>query len=542
MSEVSLVKCNSYDEIKLAIQKSINLLGGIDKFIQPQEKILLKPNLCDPIVPEKAATTHPYFIKAVIEIVKDAKAIPIIGELAAGNSKDRTRETFRVTGIEKIANETNTEIRNFQEENFVPREIQGYKVLEKTDFAEYLDEVDKIINLPKLKGHGVTYLTCAIKNFFGCVHPQEREYLHKNFSEVEKFSQGIVDIFSVIKPKINLNIVNAVVGMQGDESPSYGNPIKIGYVITGSDAVSVDAISSKLTGHRPLAIPLIYDAFKRKFGEADIRKIKVLGEELTSIKKFDKHSNYENRNKDRKSKEFVLQPKISKKCVKCGICFENCPVDAISGNKKSGFKINEEKCIQCYCCQEMCVHEAISLQKKWLVNKLAPYFDGKNLVQRDKKIPAKLTRLNPQSLDEFDPVDKLNLISFQIEESDLNQRTGEIIIDFLETLIKNNIDFKISRPLPKCLFKHKYKEIMDMYGLPENCFECFELFTFNEKNMAVSCNILNNRLGPRKDYFSKREDLSDYFNTFYKEMQIFEKCNNCIYKIRGQCDGLCFRR
>jgi uncharacterized protein (DUF362 family) len=541
MSEVSIIRCNSYDNIKSAIKKSIDLLGGLDKFIKPNQKILLKPNLCDPIPPEKAATTHPLFIKAVIELVKEQNAIPIIGEVSAGNSKGRTSQSFEICGINDIARETNTEIRNFQVEKFVPKDIKGYKILEKTDFAQALDEIDGIINLPKLKTHGITHLTIAIKNFFGCVHPLEREYLHKNFSEPKKFSQGLVDIFSVIKPKVVLNIGDAVVGMQGDEGPSYGETVEIGYVITGKDAVSVDAVSSKLTNHRPLAIPTTYDAYKRNLGEADLNKIQIKGDKLEINKKFRQHSIYLNRNKNKKTREFVLQPKITEKCVKCGVCFENCPVKAISGNKTKGFEINEDKCIQCYCCQEMCIHEAIKFEKKWLIDKIAPYIKGDYLIERDKKIKIKIHRLKLNDLNNFNASKNLNLISFKLTEDELSIETGKLIFNFLNKLNKKNINFRIIKPLPRCLFKHRYKHIKKRYNFLENCFECYELFHLNKNKMTVSCSNLNNRLGPKKEYFSDRKQIYEYFNTFYKQLKPLDRCKNCIYLIRGQCDGLCFR-
>jgi NADP-reducing hydrogenase subunit HndC len=47
------------------------------------------------------------------------------------------------------------------------------------------------------------------------------------------------------------------------------------------------------------------------------------------------------------------------KCKMCGLCFKNCPVDAISWEKKKPAFINLDKCIQCKTCIENCKFDAI---------------------------------------------------------------------------------------------------------------------------------------------------------------------------------------
>ena len=89
MKQVALVKCDSYDyrAVKKAVDKGIGLIGGIGKFAEKDEKILLKPNLLSSAVPEKCVTTHPAVLKAVAELFLSVGAEVSYGDSPpAGNS------------------------------------------------------------------------------------------------------------------------------------------------------------------------------------------------------------------------------------------------------------------------------------------------------------------------------------------------------------------------------------------------------------------------------------------------------------------------
>ena len=71
--KVALIKCDSYDlnKVKNAINRGIDLLGGIDAFIKDGDKILLKPNLLASESAEKSVTTHPIVFEAIISILQE---------------------------------------------------------------------------------------------------------------------------------------------------------------------------------------------------------------------------------------------------------------------------------------------------------------------------------------------------------------------------------------------------------------------------------------------------------------------------------------
>ncbi len=78
--EVGIVRCGNYKDVSRAVERVVALLGGIDRFVKPGSRVLIKPNMLAGKAPEKAVTTHPEVVRAVIRLVKAAGGIPTVGD------------------------------------------------------------------------------------------------------------------------------------------------------------------------------------------------------------------------------------------------------------------------------------------------------------------------------------------------------------------------------------------------------------------------------------------------------------------------------
>ncbi len=83
---------------------------------------------------------------------------------------------------------------------------------------------------------------------------------------------------------------------------------------------------------------------------------------LSTMKYF--YEEYEAHVKDKKCpagkcKKLITYEIDQNRCVRCGLCYINCPVEAISGSKAKGFVIDMEKCIKCGKCFEVCRFGAV---------------------------------------------------------------------------------------------------------------------------------------------------------------------------------------
>lgn len=347
--KVSIIKCNSYHKIKKAVERSVDLLGGFQKYIKKGDKVLLKPNLGFRRPPDSGFITNPQFVKAVAELIIEAGGKVLIGDICAGI--DNERNAFDITGLKDVAEQTGSKLIDLKKSGFIVKKIPNHHVIDRIGLAKKIFEVDYVINLPKLKTHHMTFLTGAVKNLFGCVHPELRLLLHLQFNNAD-FNRSLVDIYSIMKPVLKLNIMDAVDAIEGGFA-SMGNKKRVGMVLASEDAICLDTVSAVVTGHNPLQIPWMACISEKNSDLCNIKKIDILGEKIEDVivKDFKKHASVQ----EERSLELVLN---KDRCVKCSRCIKNCPVRAIEN-----YKIDNAKCIRCFCCEEVCPENAIEFVK-----------------------------------------------------------------------------------------------------------------------------------------------------------------------------------
>ena len=367
MKEVSFVNCKDYSKnsVYTAVKKSVDMIGGIKKFVKPKNKILIKVNCVNNKKPEHYSVTHPEIIRAVIKLVKEAKGIPSVGDSPAGFLKISNADA---TGIKKVCKEENTKIIDLETSRSIKNSKN--KKANKIVLAAELNNFDLIINVPKLKTHSLAVYTGAVKNLYGCVPGTIKMEYHAKFNTENEFGDFLLDLYNTVKPK--LTIMDAIVGMEGN-GPVSGDPIKTRFIAASDDALALDTAVTNFGGISS-KVPIIYLAKKRGWEQANLKKIKIIGKiKNFKLKLADVHAHMFARFflkyfKDLR-KIILAKPYVDKdKCIKCATCAKFCPVEAIT--MKGYPKFDYGKCIRCYCCHEVCPADAIYLRKNWLVNLL----------------------------------------------------------------------------------------------------------------------------------------------------------------------------
>jgi uncharacterized protein (DUF362 family)/NAD-dependent dihydropyrimidine dehydrogenase PreA subunit len=343
-------------------------LGGVSSLIEDGEEIVLKPNLLAGVPPEKAVTTHPAVFKAVAEIFKEAGARLFYGDSPALSKPKRAAQK---AGLQKIAYELGIPHADFETTVKVsyPDAILGKQL----NLAAGVLKGRRIISICKMKTHGLTRISGAVKNQFGCVPGFLKGEYHVKMPDIYNFSAILVDINNFLKPK--LFIMDGITAMEGN-GPRGGNPVDMKVLLFSTDAAALDSIFCKLIHLDPEFVPHLPIAEQAKLGNYRYERIEIVGDDIEAL--INKDFKVTRKPADRlpRSSNFptylknLISPKPVinyDKCKNCGSCVLQCPVSPKAldwpGKKKHKKPVySYKRCIRCYCCQEICPHEAITFK------------------------------------------------------------------------------------------------------------------------------------------------------------------------------------
>ena len=353
--KVSIVRVEGSD-VEAAVKEAVHLLGGIERFVGAEGSYLVKPNLFTTKTADEGVTTDMRIVLALADMVKELGAVPVVGECPAMASYARPDIVFDGLGVRRLCEEAEVEVRVLDRELPIRVESPRGVAVKEFWFPEYALKCDGIINVPKLKTHTLTTLTCAVKNLFGLQQGGSKANHHvRTKNDPERFSHLLLDLYEAIGPQVRLNVVDAVVGMEG-EGPTTGDPVRLGLIIAGEDAVAVDMVASAIMGWDPLDVGTNYLAAERGLGPSSLDGVEVVGTSIEEVvRPFRKPQIHQN------ARQFIeIRMPIEcneERCEGCGVCAQVCPGEAITLQEYP--KIDYERCIQCFCCIELCPHGAL---------------------------------------------------------------------------------------------------------------------------------------------------------------------------------------
>lgn len=377
MKKVSVVKCDdySYENVSKSIDKNLELIGGLKSYIKPKSKVLIKPNLLMKKTPEEATTTHPMVVKVICEKLLELNCEIVIADSPGGPyTQTSLKGIYKSSGMEDVANELGIKL-NYDISD-VKVENHDAHALKYMDIITPIKEVDYIINICKLKTHGMATFTGGVKNLYGCIAGLKKAEIHYRFPTEELFCEDVLlDICSYVNP--TLTIMDGIVGMEGD-GPSAGTPRKVGALLASSSPYAIDTVACKLINLECSKVPTIRGSIKRNYICKDLSDVEIIGDDIKSL--IIKDFKIPNTSKDFRllsstlpkflhepiTKIITPKPVIRHNdCIRCGKCIEACPAKVMK-LKDGRVEINLEKCIRCYCCHELCPKKVIDIKRNFI--------------------------------------------------------------------------------------------------------------------------------------------------------------------------------
>ena len=367
-SVVALARCESYEQtnVDAAVARGMALLGGIGQFVTAGERILLKPNLLVARDASRAVTTHPTVFRAVARQFVDAGAVVTYGD-SPGFGRPST--VAGRTGLAPMAEMLGIELADFSSGQAVS--FPDGRLIKRFTVAEGVLAADGFVSLPKLKTHGLTRMTGAIKNQYGCIPGALKAEFHARLPNIDLFSQMLVDLNRLLRPR--LFVMDGIIAMEGN-GPQNGTPRPMNVLLLSADPVALDAAACRIIGLDPsLVKPIVYG---EAFGLGRASDIDIVGDPIDAFVVADFAANRRRASTTGKPGRYsrlarrfivprpVIRPEL---CTRCGTCVQVCPVapKAVlfeSGDRSRSPVHDYGHCIRCYCCQEMCPEGAIELR------------------------------------------------------------------------------------------------------------------------------------------------------------------------------------
>ena len=272
--DVVIVPCADYTEgeTRAALERVLAPLGGLD-WVEAGMRIAVKVNLVTFAKPEKAATTHPSLLCALVRLLAERGADVVVGDSPGGlYNAAYVNRVYAATGMREVEQAGGRLNQNFEQS--AAQYPQG-KVCRQFHYTAWLDGADAVINLCKLKTHGMMAMTCGAKNLFGTIPGTMKPEYHFRYPDPRDFARMIVDLNEYFKPR--LTIVDAVECMEGN-GPTGGTPRYMGALLAAESPHKVDLVCAGLIGLKREEVPTLEAALERELIPSSESELRVEGD------------------------------------------------------------------------------------------------------------------------------------------------------------------------------------------------------------------------------------------------------------------------
>jgi uncharacterized protein (DUF362 family) len=259
MSRVGIIYGTEVREMVRRLLEAGDSLAGL----HPGDRVVIKPNLVVSRRDWRGVNTDPRVVEAIVTVLKDRGVSDIVIGDGSGMGYSATK-AFTECGYAAWPQRYGIRLVDLERDRFVDKPVAVPGPFTHLQIAATVLDCDFFIDVPVVKAHSQTRLTCSLKNLKGTM-PRS---LKTGFHGVD-LHRAIAQLASVLRP--DLVVAD---GLQGDLTSETGRtPVAMEMILVGDNPVAVDSVAADILGYRPEAIKHIAHSAATGLGPCDLDRI-----------------------------------------------------------------------------------------------------------------------------------------------------------------------------------------------------------------------------------------------------------------------------
>jgi uncharacterized protein (DUF362 family) len=249
------------------VRNALAALGGMGRFVNPGDDVIVKPNICVPYHDYRyAATTNPWVVATLVKLCFEAGAARVrVMDYPFGGPCE---QAYARSGIADEVQAVGGIMETISNIKFVETEIPQGQDLKSMMIYDDILQADAVINVPIAKHHSLARLTLGMKNLMGTI--RDRQPMHINLG------QRLADLTSRVMPVLTVVDAVRILTANGPTGGSLDDVQKLDTVIASPDIVAADSYAAGLFGRDPGELSYIVAGEAMGLGRSDIENLEIV--------------------------------------------------------------------------------------------------------------------------------------------------------------------------------------------------------------------------------------------------------------------------
>ena len=249
------------------VKRALAGAGGLEKWVKPGSKVVIKPNMAWGASGDSGAVTSPAVVVALIEACKAAGAGSIrVIDHGINPAASVYAASGLKTAIEGAGAECFIDTSGGTERLYTKVALPQGKAMQEDECLTELLEADCFINAPVCKHHNATNVSLALKAMMGANRDRQKWHASQLHQCIADFATGV---------RAHLVVLDATNVLKDNGPQGPGTVDKANQIIVGADPVAVDAYGATLVGYQPDQVDHIKFAYEFGLGEMSLANIKL---------------------------------------------------------------------------------------------------------------------------------------------------------------------------------------------------------------------------------------------------------------------------